>query len=153
MGVWYYIGMPKRGFTLVEILIVVAILGILVGIALTASTRSRDKADDGRVKDAVRQIRILAEAASGQQKGSFKNWSQEASVVTEIGQLKQIIDKHSGQSNATVIRDNQARDYCISAPLRNEQVYYCVDATGVFSNLENPCVVQADNGPALRCGP
>lgn len=51
----------KRGFTLTELLITVAILAILVTIALGAVRGNRQKADDARVKSELNRLKIAFE--------------------------------------------------------------------------------------------
>ncbi len=53
--------MNKKGFTLVEILVTVAIVGILAGLTLTASMSSRKVARDGKRKSDLEQIRSALE--------------------------------------------------------------------------------------------
>lgn len=53
--------MNKKGFTLIEILVAVAIMGILAGLTLTASMSSRKVARDGKRKADLEQIRSALE--------------------------------------------------------------------------------------------
>jgi prepilin-type N-terminal cleavage/methylation domain-containing protein len=51
----------KRGFTLIELLVVIAIIGILSSVVLVSLSNSRVKAKDTAVKQAMSQVKILAE--------------------------------------------------------------------------------------------
>lgn len=51
----------NKGFTLVEILVVMSIIGILAGLTLTASMSSRKVARDGKRKADLEQIRSALE--------------------------------------------------------------------------------------------
>lgn len=53
--------MNKKGFTLIEMLVVVTIVGILAGLTLTASMSSRKVARDGKRKADLEQIRSALE--------------------------------------------------------------------------------------------
>lgn len=53
--------MKTKGFTLIEILVVMAIIGILAGLTLTAFVGSRKTARDGKRKADLEQIRSALE--------------------------------------------------------------------------------------------
>lgn len=53
--------MHKRGFTLIEILIVVSILGLLMLALLLSMSSQRDKAEDARAKEQLERLRIAFE--------------------------------------------------------------------------------------------
>jgi prepilin-type N-terminal cleavage/methylation domain-containing protein len=50
----------KRGFTLIELLVVIAIIGILSSVVLVSLSNSRVRAKDTAVKQAMTQVRALA---------------------------------------------------------------------------------------------
>lgn len=53
--------MKKNGFTFIEILVVVAIIGLLSGIGLTSYTTANKKARDGKRRADIEQIRSALE--------------------------------------------------------------------------------------------
>jgi len=57
----YKINMNRKGFTLIEILVVFSIVGILAGLTLAASMSSRKVARDGKRKADLEQIRSALE--------------------------------------------------------------------------------------------
>ncbi|MDI6734475.1 MAG: type II secretion system protein [Patescibacteria group bacterium] len=52
----------KRGFTLIEMLVVVAIIGVLSSVLLTALGPARDKAKDARIIQEINQVRAILES-------------------------------------------------------------------------------------------
>lgn len=152
--------MPKhkraRGFSLIEILITVAIIGILASLILAAVSGSRNKGHDARIRNDVSQLRYLAESVYDTQGANYANWSAHASVTTAITQLLDDIDRNNGDTAGTpyvtIIRDSQTTDYCLSTPLRAQAgQYYCIDATGVFQTGPSPCPDYGVGDPPLHC--
>ena len=141
----------KDGFGLIELLITIAIIGILAGLILTGVSASRKKAHDNSIRNGIRQLRWFAESVYDTQAASYKDWTEHDTVTDEVTVLLQSIDDAYGSADVTVIQDNQDKDYCISAPLRSESGHYCIDATGVFKIIDDPCAAQDDDGDPLRC--
>ena len=149
----------QRGLTFLEILLVIAILGILITVVLASVTSSRRKAVDNRIRSNINQIRILAEVAFDTNGGTYTEWAQENSIQESLTRLLEEIDKDQGEEAGapyvTVIRESQAQNYCVSAPLVAESGnFYCVDKSGRFQTVEAPCPDYGDDlsgDPALRC--
>ncbi len=137
-----YIKGVKSGFTLIEILVVIAILGILIGIVIIAVNNVRGDAVNTRIVNDVRQLRVLAEAAYDNSAASYENWSSKAAVQEEVTTvLADLTDAHAGAPGAAyVLVDSEEREFCISAPLHvNTGGHYCVDHTGAFKNVTAAC--------------
>lgn len=152
------------GFSLIELLIVIAIIGILTGLILVGTSRSRLKGQDNAIRSSTGQLRLMAEQVYDTQGASYLNWHLNAGVQSQVAQLLADIDEKYGNTTAdtypasfpgsyeTVIRASQRKDYCISAPLRAQPgSYYCIDTTGVFKISSAHCADQTLTGPPLRC--
>jgi prepilin-type N-terminal cleavage/methylation domain-containing protein len=145
--------LPSKGFTLIELLIVIAVIGMLAILVLSAVNNSRLKAYDSSIRSDVTQIRWLTEIAFDDQGGTYVNWTANPNIQSQLTVALDDIDKYEsdpvGPPYTTVMRDTQANEYCVSAPLRTEPKYYCVDATAVFKTVSTPC--PTDTGAPLRC--
>lgn len=149
----------QAGVTFLEILLVIAVLGILFTLVLAGVTSSRHKALDNRIRSNVGQLRLLAEIAFDSNGGTYLNWSQEASIQDELATLREKIDDDFGDAAGapyvTVVRESQSQDYCVSAPLSTDNGnYYCIDKTGKFQTTGSACPDYGDDlsgDPPLRC--
>ena len=59
----------KRGFTLVELMVVISIIALLVGILLPAISRARDNAKIGQSKSNIRNVKTAANLYENDHKG------------------------------------------------------------------------------------
>lgn len=147
------------GFTFIEILLVIAVFGILVTLVLAGVTSSRRKAIDNRIRSHVSQIRLLAEIAFDSHGGTYLDWSKESSIQNDLAGLLENIDKDYGDAvgapYVTAVRDSQSQNYCVSAPLTADSGnYYCIDKTGKFLTTTSACPDYGDDlsgDPPLRC--
>ena len=143
----------SEGFTLIELLIVIAVVGMLAILVLSAVNNSRLKAYDSSIRSDIAQIRWLTELAFDSQGGTYVNWSSNTNIQSQLTVALNDIDKYEGDAAGapyiTVMRDTQANEYCVSAPLRTESKFYCIDATAVFKTSNSACPV--DTGAPLRC--
>lgn len=129
-----------RGFTLLELIVVVAILGILFSIVIVGFYKARVDAFNARIKNDIRQLRVLAESAYDSTAASYFNWSTNGSVSAEVQTIAaDVADAHNSPT-ALQIRDQEVKEFCVSAPLHSSLgTFYCVDASGVLKESATAC--------------
>lgn len=126
----------KKGFTLIEILTVIMIIGILASVILVSMDTARKRAADTTIKNQIGQLRSLAEALY-----SFENHYAEfkgasGSTETEDGvrfnRVRTEINNINGDGEFKIVFSDgdSPAEYCMYSPLVREDGVYCVDSTG-----------------------
>jgi len=125
----------NKGFTLIELMVVIAIIAILATVVLVSLQSARDSAEDSNRISAVGQIRSLAEVYYAQSEDLVYDKLEEdpdpelTEVLNEYGDVLEI---HAEGDN-----------YCAAIQLKSdEDQYFCVDhrLTGArYSEAEMFC--------------
>ena len=68
---FYIKKISQQAFTLIELLVVIAIIGILSTVVLTSLNSSREKAQDARKINDVKQVQLAMELARNQTTGAY----------------------------------------------------------------------------------
>ena len=117
--------MKNKGFTLIEMLVVIGIIGILAAVVLTALGPSRNKAKDTRIISAMNQVRSLAETKFNPTTSVYEDISGD----TTYGQLDADVFANTGVNIGYDVTPGTS--YTAFAPLATDaNSIYCVDSTG-----------------------
>lgn len=125
------------GFTLIEMLVVVAVIGLLSSVLLTALGPAKDKAKDSRIEQEVNQVRSLAETMYN---GTYSSLEVLPSTNIQNADLKALSDDITVQGGGLTILKwgTPPTKYVAYSKLNltvgdssNPQTqYYCVDSSG-----------------------
>ncbi len=117
--------MNNKGFTLIEMLVVIAVVGILAATVITSIGPARSKAKDSRIRSAVNQIRSLAEANYNAAEGKYDAITSD----TEYTSLTGDIEANDGTPGGGYDADNETY-YFYSSLASDSDTYFCVDSAG-----------------------
>lgn len=123
----------RKGFTLVEMLVVIAVIGIISTVALTALGPSRNKAKDTRVISNLQQVRALAETVYSNGYAALpagQPIADNAGGILETN--RDDIVANGGSLNVTKSVNNS--NYSAYSSLLSGG-FYCVDSNGFAGNL------------------
>ena len=152
----------QSGFTLIELIVVVAIIGILSTIVIAFLGNARAKSKDNAVKSELNQVRTQAELyyATGSTYEGVCDIASDDLVPKGINGMILSAGKINGY-NTPVNVENQvaprpvacndvANLWAAQVPLKNETGYYCVDYTrkGIVTTYS---IVDYQGNPAAFC--
>jgi prepilin-type N-terminal cleavage/methylation domain-containing protein len=144
----------ENGFTIIEMLVVVAVIGLLSSVILTALGPARIKARDSRIIQEINQVRSLAETL-------YNGYNYDAleslpSFNIQNPDLKALSDDIAAQGGAlSIVKSAPApsKTYSAFSPLNQKggdvqnpiTQYYCIDSAGHSLTLDSPPL-----GPVCR---
>jgi prepilin-type N-terminal cleavage/methylation domain-containing protein len=122
----------KKGFTLIELMVVIAIIAILATVVLVALQGARDAAEDSKRQSAVTQVRSIAEIhyATNNQVYTGFNTSQNADWV------------HISTEMPAIVASVTDEAYCVYMALTGDDAF-------CLSNTEGPGKYPASE---ITCG-
>lgn len=135
----------NRGFSLVELLIVITIVGMLATIILTNLSNSRERAYDSKIKQQLSSFRTSAEIYFTNQ---MPNGYGPVSVSCSTGIFNDV-DETNGSPGlyiaagnipdfSTVVCGSSDSEYAIKATLYSGNDYWCVDNKGSSRMISGP---------------
>ncbi len=120
----------EKGFTLLELMVVVSIIGLLVAIITTFLTISRNKAKDSNTQKVLSSLRAIATEE--------KNDTETFEGICSGGKVGESIQTLAVQNNVTLGQYHclaSVSDFVILFPLKSINGFWCVDAEGSSKHL------------------
>jgi len=124
----------NNGFTLIEMLVVIAVIGILSSVLLTALGPSKEKAKDARIIQEINQARTIAELLNDGDYDALPAKPEDIERHSSLGPLITDIKQQGGElvikraSSAFIIYSKLNSK--LEEPGNIRVKYYCVDSTG-----------------------
>lgn len=141
-------GKQSEGFTLVELLVVVAIIGILSSVVIASLNTARTKGANAGIKANLATIRAQAEILYDGD--SDYDAVCGANSVAQNANVAQAIVQANTASGGTAVcgkpTSGAAGAWAVSSPLKGETATvdnWCVDSTGVAKALADPIAATA----------
>jgi type IV pilus assembly protein PilA len=128
-------GERESGFTLVELLVVMLILGLLAAIAIPSFFNQRDKAKDADAKAAARTAQTALETYATDNDGSYAN--------ADAGDLTTIEPSLGNATISNVTSDANSYSVTTTADDTGNTFTISRSATGV---LDSECTTRSDAG-------
>ena len=123
------------GFTLIEMLVVIAVVGILSAVVLTALGPARNKAKDSRIISGLNQVRAVAETIYDGNSGAVPSGATPLTGDVNFSKLAADITANQGELN--IVKDSNELSYSAYSKLASDSSkFFCVDSSGNAGQLD-----------------
>lgn len=127
-------GALTAGFTLIEMMVVIAVIGLLAAAVLTGLGPARNKGKDARIISGVQQVRTLAETLYNPASAT----PYAAVVPGEVNIAKVIADVGRQGGALTIMPAAPTTVYAAYSKLASKDTdFYCVDSGGFAGIITN----------------
>ena len=140
------------GFTLIELMIVIAIIGMLAAIIAVGLGRARDSAKDAKIKSDIAQAATIAELIKDNNNDGYTNLCDSGTNKLDISQADyslDVVQTDLDNQGATTTCYSNTSSYCLVAQMNNAK-WFCRDGTGrAADNVTgtSPCTGAGDTCP------
>lgn len=125
--------LPHRGFTLLELLVVIAVIGLLTSIVLMSLNSARDKGADAASRSNLNNIRSQTELYYHDNGLSYEGVCGQDNVSRAVNE-------------AGAVCADSTSTWAAAVDLLTTDVSYCVDSTGVSYESEATAADEVANG-------
>ena len=129
----------EAGFTLVELLVVMLILGLLAAIAIPAFFNQRAKAQDAEAKSTAKTAQTALETYSTDNNGSYVGATQ-----AKLKTIEPTLSSATSGTNAISALTVNAKDYSLTVTSASGNTFSVARASS--GALTHPCTVAGDGG-------
>lgn len=136
----------ERGFSLIELLVVVLLVGVLAAIAIPAFLNQKSKAYDSTAKALAHDVQVAAESYATDNAGSYANLT-----VAALGQIDGTIQTAAGNGNPYVasVTNATATGYTVTIkPAAGNETFTIARSGGSVSRT---CTVNGVSGTGGGC--
>lgn len=130
----------KKGFTLIEIMVVIGMIAIMSGIILVVLNDSRKRADDANIKSTLANVRNQGALFAASTNTFAGVCDSDPFLLVKAG-----IEKYNGGESVTCKSD--ANNWIMYSPLKlDSTTFWCVDNEGASKKL-----IEAPEDGVLVC--